>query len=104
VSGILWNRIALKMPLQVDAVFGYIFNRATYSPSSTDLKVDSPYNVYRHTGLPPGPIDNPGLDSLDAAAHPAETDYLYYMSDANGVLHFAKTFADHQANLRKYAE
>jgi len=61
VAGVLWNRLKIGMPLQVDAVFGYIFNRDTYSPSFADLKVDSPYNTYMHAGLPPGPIDNPGL-------------------------------------------
>jgi UPF0755 protein len=90
------------MPLQVDAVFGYIYNRDTYSPSFTDLKVVSPYNTYTHKGLPPGPINNPGLDSLDAALHPTKTDYLYYLTDANGVMHYATTYAGHQANQRKY--
>ncbi len=102
VSGILWNRLARGMPLQVDAVFGYIFERDTYSPSYADLKVNSPYNTYTHTGLPPGAIGNPGLDSFDAALHPAETDYLYYLTDKDGVMHYAATYAGHQANQRKY--
>ena len=102
VAGILWNRLRLKMPLQVDAVFGYIYNRETYSPSFEDLKVDSPYNTYTHIGFPPGPINNPGLDSLDAAVHPTKTDYLFYLTDKNGVMHYATTFAGHQANQRKY--
>jgi UPF0755 protein len=102
VAGILWNRFRLGMPLQVDAVFGYIFNRDTYSPSFTDLKVDSPYNTYTHTGLPPGPIDNPGLDSLETVLHPTKTDYLYYLTDKSGVMHYATTYAGHQANQRKY--
>lgn len=102
IAGILWNRLRLGMPLQVDAVFGYIFNRDTYSPSFADLKVDSPYNTYIHTGLPPTPINNPGLDALDAALHPIKTDYLYYLTDKNGVMHYATTFAGHQANKNKY--
>lgn len=102
VSGILWNRLRLGMPLQVDAVFGYIFARDTYSPSFADLKVNSPYNTYTHTGLPPGPIDNPSFDSLDAAASPTKTDYLYYLVDKNGVIHYATTYAGHQANRAKY--
>ncbi|MBU6388309.1 endolytic transglycosylase MltG [Patescibacteria group bacterium] len=102
VAGILWNRLRLGMPLQVDAVFGYIYGRDTYSPSLADLKVDSPYNTYAHMGLPPGPIDNPGADSLDAAIHPTKTDYLYYLTDKNGVMHYATTYAGHQANQRKY--
>lgn len=102
VAGILWNRLRLGMPLQVDAVFGYIFNRDTYSPSFTDLKVDSPYNTYTHTGLPPSPINNPGLDAFEAALHPTTTNYLYYLTDSNGVMRYATTYAGHQANQRKY--
>ena len=102
VSGILWNRIAHRMPLQVDAVFGYIYNRPTYSPSYADLKVDSPYNTYLHIGLPPGPIDNPGLDSIEAALSPTPTTYLYYLTYTSGNMHYATTYAGHQANLRKY--
>ncbi|KKW43705.1 MAG: Aminodeoxychorismate lyase [Parcubacteria group bacterium GW2011_GWA1_56_13] len=102
VAGVLWNRLALGMPLQVDAVFGYIFNRDTYSPSFADLTVDSPYNTYTHVGLPPGPINNPGLNALNAALHPTKTDYLYYLTDRNGVMHYAMTYAAHQANQAKY--
>lgn len=102
ISGILWNRIRLHMPLQVDAVFGYIYNRDTYSPSFADLEVDSPYNTYSHQGLPPGPINNPGLDAIKATLEPTKTNYLYYLTDAKGVMHYATTYAGHQENLRKY--
>ncbi|MBI4088810.1 endolytic transglycosylase MltG [Candidatus Kaiserbacteria bacterium] len=102
VAGILWSRLQLGMPLQVDAVFGYIFNRDTYSPSSADLTVDSPYNTYTHIGLPPGPINNPGFDSLDAALHPTKTDYLYYLTGTDNQMHYATTYADHQANQKRY--
>jgi UPF0755 protein len=102
IAGILLNRLHLGMPLQVDAVFGYIFNRDTYSPSLSDLEVDSPYNTYTHIGLPPGPIDNPGLDALVDALEPTKTTYLYYLVDKNGVMHFATTFAAHQANQKKF--
>jgi len=102
VAGILWNRLKLGMPLQVDAVFGYIFNRDTYSPSFEDLKVDSPYNTYRHTGLPPGPISNPGLVSLNAALNPTKTGYLYYLTGSDDLMHYATTYAGHQSNQRKY--
>ena len=102
VAGILWNRLDLGMPLQVDAVFGYIFDRATYSPSYADLKVDSPYNTYTHTGLPPTPICNPGSDALLAVMQPTKTNYLYYLTDTHGVMHYATTYAGHQVNQRKY--
>jgi len=102
IAGILFNRLERGMPLQVDAVFGYIFNRDTYSPSFADLKVDSPYNTYTHAGLPPGPIANPGLDSLEAVLRPAETDYLYYLTGTDGLMRYAKTYSAHQSNQRKY--
>lgn len=102
VAGILWNRLALGMPLQVDAVFGYIYGRDTYSPSHADLKVNSPYNTYTNKGLPPGPISNPGLESIDAALYPTKTDYLYYLTGKDNLMHYAVTYAGHQANRRKY--
>jgi len=102
VAGILWNRLELGMPLQVDAVFGYIFDRDTYSPSLADLKVDSPYNTYTNKGLPPGPICNPGLESIESVLHPTKTNYLYYLTGKDGAMHYAATFAGHQANREKY--
>ncbi len=102
VAGILYNRLKLGMPLQVDAVFGYIYGRDTYSPSLKDLTVDSLYNTYIHKGLPPGPICNPGLESLDAAIHPAKTNYLYYLTGKDNMMHYATTYVEHQANTRKY--
>ena len=104
VAGVLWNRLARNMPLQVDAVFGYIFDRATYSPSFADLKVNSPYNTYLHTGLPPGPICNPGLESIDAVLNPSPSKYLYYLTDKQGVMHYATTYTDHQSNQEKYLQ
>ena len=104
VAGIIKNRLELDMPLQVDAVFGYIYGRDTYSPSYADLAVDSPYNTYTHKGLPPGPISNPGLDSLEAALHPAQTEYLFYLTGKDGLMHYATTHVDHQANRKKYLD
>ena len=102
VAGILWNRLARGMLLQVDAVFGYIYNRDTYSPSFADLKVNSPYNTYLHKGLPPTPINNPGLDAIEAVLHPIKTNYVYYLTGKDNLMHYAITYAEHQANQRKY--
>lgn len=104
VAGILFNRLKIGMPLQVDAVFGYIFNRDTYSPSYADLKVNSLYNTYIHKGLPPGPIANPGLDSLRTVLHPAKTNYLYYLTGKDNLMHYATTYADHQTNQKRYLD
>ncbi|HWH07207.1 MAG TPA: endolytic transglycosylase MltG [Candidatus Paceibacterota bacterium] len=104
VSGILWNRIAQDMPLQVDAVFGYIRGVSGYAPTASDLKIDSPYNTYRNRGLPPGPIANPGLASLQAAAAPAETSYLYYLTGQDGNMYYAHTFEAHKRNRELYLD
>ena len=100
VAGILWKRIALDMPLQVDAVFGYILNTDTFSPTFDQLDIDSPYNTYLNRGLPPGPIASPGLDSLRAAVNIIETPYLFYLTGKDGTMHYAKTFDEHVANRR----
>ncbi|MGB4076207.1 MAG: endolytic transglycosylase MltG [Minisyncoccia bacterium] len=102
VAGILWNRIQLDMPLQVDAVFGYIRDTNTYHPSLEDLEIASPYNTYRNRGLPPGPIGNPGLSSVRAAITPLSTSYLYYLSGKDGQMHYARTFEEHKENKRNY--
>ena len=104
ISGILWNRIARGMPLQVDAVFGYINSRGIYAPSFEDLAVDSPYNTYLYKGLPPGPIGNPGLDSLYAAANPTPSKYLFYLTGRDGQTRYATTFAEHKKNRAWYLD
>ena len=104
VSGILWNRIDAEMPLQVDAVFGYILDRSGYAPTGTDLEIDSPYNTYENRGLPPGPISNPGLDALEAAMHPAATDYFYYLTGRDGLMYYAETFEEHKRNRELYLD
>jgi UPF0755 protein len=102
VSGILWKRIKLGMPLQVDAAFDYVNGKSTHALTMEDLRTDSPYNTYTNKGLPPGPICNPGIDTILAAAEPTKTSYLYYLSDAKGVMHYAKTFDEHKVNKVKY--
>ncbi len=102
ISGILWDRIEIGMPLQVDAVFPYIIGKNTFQLTLEDLAVDSPYNTYKYKGLPIGPISNPGLDSIIAAITPIETPYLYYLSDLSGKMYYSATFEGHKANKAKY--
>lgn len=105
VAGILINRLNLGMPLQVDASVQYaVGTPADWWPIITlnDLKVNSLYNTYKYAGLPPAPIANPGLASLKAAFDPAQTDYLYYINDPSGQIHYAKTLAEQNANVAKY--
>lgn len=100
VAGILLKRLERGMPLQVDAVFGYIFERDTYSPSFEDLEVDSPYNTYRYKGLPPTAINNPGLDAMSAALNPTSSPYWFYLTGKDGTMHYARTFDEHVSNRR----
>jgi UPF0755 protein len=102
VSGILWNRISKGMRLQVDAPFMYLLGKGTSEITIEDLNMDSPYNTYRNEGLPPGAISSPGLDSIKAALEPTKTNDLYYLSDKNGTMHYARTFEEHKLNKEKY--
>ncbi|TSC68957.1 MAG: UPF0755 protein [Parcubacteria group bacterium Gr01-1014_56] len=104
IAGILWKRIKLGMPLQVDAVFPYIIGKNSYQLTVADLKVDSPYNTYINKGLPPGPIANPGLDAIVATVTPIQTSYLYYLSDRNGQMHYSATYEQHLTAKRKYID
>ena len=102
VAGILWRRLALGMPLQVDSTFKYINEKNSYDLTADDLKIDSPYNTYINKGLPPTPINNPGLNSILAAITPVKTKYLYFLTEKDGTIHYAVTFAEHVANKVRY--
>lgn len=102
IAGILWKRLKLGMPLQVDSTFSYINGKNTYELTVDDLKIDSPYNTYKYRGFPPGPIGNPGLDSINDAVNPTTTKYLYFLSSRDGIVYYAKNFEEHQVNREKY--
>lgn len=111
VSGILWKRRAAGMPLQVDATVIYATThdkrtmtneRRTSRISLEETKIDSPYNTYRHRGLPPGPIANPGLSAIRAAAYPKSSPYLYYLSAPDGRTIFSRLLEEHNAAKEQY--
>ncbi len=102
IAGVIYNRLRLGMPLQVDASLEYAFPAHKTVITERDLRVDSPYNTYEHTGLPPTPIANPGKASLDAAFAPRSSQYLYYVYMGNGHHAFARTLAEHNANVTRY--
>ena len=102
VAGILWKRIKIGMPLQVDAVFPYITQKKDRAIAKDDLKINSPYNTYLNKGLPPGPISNPSLDAIESAINPKETKYLFYISDKKGITRFASTLEEHNKNIARY--
>jgi UPF0755 protein len=102
VSGILWKRLETGMLLQVDAVFMYIMGKKSSDLTLGDLKIDSPYNTYLYKGLPPSPICNPGIESIEASLNPTASSYWYYLSDKNLNIHFAKNFDEHKLNKAEY--
>ncbi len=102
IAGILWKRLGLGLPLQVDAPFQYIIGKNTFQLTTADLQYDSPYNTYLHKGLPPTAIGNPGLDALTDAVTPTKSPYFFYLSDIRGNMHYAKTFEEHVANKERY--
>jgi UPF0755 protein len=101
IAGVLYNRLRRGMPLQVDATVLYALGRHKDRVLYRDLEVDSPYNTYRRTGLPPGPIANPGLASLRAALRPEAHDYLYYVARPDGTHVFSRTLAEHERARRE---
>ena len=110
VAGILWKRLDAGWPLQVDATLQYAKgydkkNKSWWSvPFGMDKSIKSVYNTYANPGLPPAPICNPGLNALKAVANPKESPYWYYITDDNGVMHYAETLSEHNANVKKYLQ
>jgi UPF0755 protein len=103
VASVIYNRLAQKMRLQLDSTVFYIAPEGTTSLTSSDLANPNPYNTYRHAGLPPGPICNPGLPALRAAAHPATTKYLYYvLTGKDGSQTFTTNYQDFLVAVQKY--
>lgn len=113
VAGILVKRLAAGWPLQVDATLQYAAgtkrcDQTTEAcdywlvPASEDRQIVSVFNTYTHQGLPPSPICNPGLASLQAAVSPQASDYWFYLHDTRGQIHYAVTAQDHAVNIQKY--
>jgi UPF0755 protein len=105
VAGVFENRLRKDMMLQCDPTVIYALEQeGRYNGTLTgaDLHVNSPYNTYEHTGLPPGPIGNPGEASLRAALQPAQTDFLYFVANTQGGHFFSATLAEHNKNVTKY--
>lgn len=102
ISGIIQNRLKINMALQIDATVlygkGAWKERVLYS----DLKHESDYNTYQNTGLPIGPISNPGLNALKAAIYPTKNKYLYYLTGKDGKMYYADNHDDHVSNKIKY--
>lgn len=111
IAGILIKRLQASWPLQADATIQYALGYQLGEKSwwkknltSSDKKVRSPYNTYLNPGLPPEPISNPGLSSIQAVIYPVETPFWYYLHDEGGSVHYAKTIEEHTENIAKYLQ
>jgi UPF0755 protein len=101
-AGIFWKRIKEGIPLQSDATINYITQKGMAQPAYKDLDIENAYNTYKHYGLPPGPICNPGLDAIIAAIEPTATPYYYFLTAKTGEAIFSKTYEEHLRNKQKY--
>ncbi|MGP8161493.1 MAG: endolytic transglycosylase MltG [Candidatus Dormibacteria bacterium] len=101
IASVVDNRLAISMDLQIDAIVMYGLHESGEAMIAADEAINTPYNSYLHAGLPPTPIDNPGVDAVQAAVHPASTSYLYYVS-ACGQTYYSTTEAVHQQQVQEY--
>lgn len=99
VAGILYKRLKANMPLQVDSTLLYY---KLGNGGAVNKEIDSPYNTYKYSGMPPGPICNPGIESIEAAIEPVETSYWYYLSSSDGTTIFSETYDQHLQNISQY--
>lgn len=102
VASVYFNRLAEGMPLQADPTIQYIIKGEPRRLRLRDLAINSPYNTYKHKGLPPGPINNPGEKSILASIYPDSTEYLYFVARGDGGHYFATTYGEHLKNKEKF--
>lgn len=102
IAAVFLNRLQKGIRLESCATVQYILGKQKEKLTIQDLQTPSPYNTYLHTGLPPGPIANPGLSSIKAVLYPADTDYLFFVARGDGSHHFSNTFREHQEAARYY--
>ncbi|MEK4230087.1 endolytic transglycosylase MltG [Solibacillus sp. FSL H8-0538] len=102
IASVFYNRLDIDMPLQTDPTVLYALGSHKDRVLYEDLEIDNPYNTYQNTGLPPGPIAGAGKVSIEAALNPSSTEYLYFLADSKGINHFAKSYDEHLANIKKY--
>jgi UPF0755 protein len=104
IAAVFWNRLRIEMPLQADPTVQYALAKERRTLTRADLVADHPYNTYRNSGLPPGPIASPGLGSIEAALDPAPVKYLYFVviSGDGRRHHFSTTVEEHNAAVTRY--
>ncbi|MEU6477013.1 endolytic transglycosylase MltG [Streptomyces sp. NPDC047017] len=102
VARVVFNRLDRGMPLQMDSTLNYALGRSTVRTTAEDTRLDSPYNSYQRMGLPPTPIDNPGLDALHAAYNPTPGDWLYFVTVKPGDTRFTADYTEHERNVAEF--
>ena len=100
VAGVFYNRLAQGIKLESDVTVIYLTGRA--EPTASDLAIDSPYNTRRYAGIPPGPIAGPSLAAIRATLQPTKSDYLFFIGGNDGKVYYARTYAEHQANIKAH--
>ena len=102
VAQVFLKRLKINMPLQTDASLQYLMDAPKEDVSIEDTKIDSPYNTYQHSGLPPGPIASPGIESIKAVLNPADTDFLYFVADRQGHNYYSSSYEEHMELVNQY--
>lgn len=102
VARVIYNRLADGIPLQMDSTLNYALNRSTLDTTAADTKIDSPYNSYERTGLPPTPIDNPGEQAMHAAINPTPGKWFYFVTVAPGDTRFTASYQEHRRNVAQF--
>jgi UPF0755 protein len=102
ISAVYHNRLNIGMRLQADPTIQYLLSGGWRRLTYKDLQIESPYNTYKYSGLPPGPINNPGKNAIMAALYPEKNNYLYFVANGNGGHNFARSYSDHLKNVAKY--
>jgi UPF0755 protein len=104
IAGVFYNRLKVDMPLQSCATVQYILGEQKPVLSTKDTEIESPYNTYIYNGLPPTPICSPGIEAINAALWPEDTEYLFFLAKGDGSHVFSKTYEEHLTNKRKYID
>lgn len=104
IASVFYNRMKVDMPLQTDPTVLYALGEHKDKVLLKDLEVQNPYNTYQNKGLPPGPIANAGVSSIEAVVSPDETDYIYFLADKTGENHFTNSYEQHLLNKKKYID
>ncbi|MFG2874229.1 endolytic transglycosylase MltG [Streptomyces sp. NPDC048337] len=102
VARVVHNRLARSMPLQMDSTLNYALNRSTVDTKLSDTRIDSPFNTYERQGLPPTPIDSPGLEAMAAAVAPTPGDWLFFVTVKPGDTRFSATYEEHKKHVAEF--